>query len=411
MVLNAKPTKRRFVLDVGLSSIAYALPVIALYFFVQPGMAAKLGGTEYGIALTLFTLTQFFDSSFVGAIGNVRLLRSGDDGSDNDSSRFLIVLLFVVCVASIFALAIIEALFGIFAPLDCILTSISFIAMSLFDYFAIEYRVQLSYRQIVMSNLFLVIGFGIGYLLFCYFGLWELIFIAGYLFGLAYVLPTTKPWKCMGAKRDSKGLIRQFIHYAGSNISTSFVAYGDRIVLFPMLGAFSVSLYASAAVASKIINFITIPLGNVLLSYLVKVESMGVTLNRARKLLVVLLIAMVLTGLFFFPVSRFLTALLYPQWCNESLQYIPIIISAICISCYSNLLNTVVMRFVQSSFQLKVSVTRLVTYLVSAVLLTHVFGLYGFCFSLLVAEAVRFLMLVIRLFSRIRQDDIYNACS
>lgn len=411
MVLSVEPTKKRFVLDVGLSSIAYALPVIALYFFVQPGMAAKLGGTEYGIALTLFTLTQFFDSAFVGAIGNVRLLRSGDDSSDNDCSRFLIVLLFVVCAASIFALAIIEVLFGVFTPFDCLLMSISFIAMSFFDYFAIEYRVQLSYRQIVISNLFLVIGFGIGYLSFCYFGPWEFIFIMGYMLGFAYVLPTTKPWKCRGARHDSKGLIRQFIHYAGSNISTSFVAYGDRIVLFPMLGAFSVSLYASAAVASKVINFITVPLGNVLLSYLVKVESMGVTLSRARKLLAILLIAMVLTGLFFFPVSRFLTALLYPQWCNESLQYIPIIISAICISCYSNLLNTVVMRFVQSSFQLKVSVTRLVTYLVSAVLLTHVFGLYGFCFSLLVAEAVRFLMLVIRLFSRIRQDDIYNACS
>lgn len=391
-------------MDIGLSSIAYSLPVVALYFFVQPGMAAKLGGSEYGIALTLFTLTQFFDSTFVMSIGNTRLLRSPEDGTCTDSRFFLVSLLMAVCIVSLGALAVVEALFGIFSVVEYSLTSMSFVAMSFFDYFAIEYRVQLNYQKIVVSNLFLVAGFGVGYVLFVYTGLWELIYITGYVLGGAYVVLTTKPWKCRKELLNVRNLLKQYFHYVGSNITTSLVAYGDRIVLFPMLGAFSVSLYASAAVASKVINFVTVPLGNVLLSYLVKAESLGLSLKKAWKALTILLLMMLATCVVFLPISRFLTSFLYPQWSGESLQYVPIIISAICISCYGNLLNTVVLRFIPSSFQLKVSCVRLITYLVVAVALTHALGLYGFCLGLLAAESVRFIMLVVSLFLKISQN-------
>lgn len=405
MGLNTGSTKKRFILDIGLSSIAYSLPVVALYFFVQPGMAGRLGGPEYGIALTLFTLTQFFDSTFIMSIGNVRLLRSSEDETDADSRFFLISLLITVCVVSLGALAVIEALFGIFAFVKYSLMSVSFVAMAFFDYCAIEYRVQLNYRRIVASNFFLVTGFGIGYVLFVCTGLWELIYIAGYVLGGLYVLITIRPWKCKKEIHNVRSLLKQYFHYVGSNITTSLVAYGDRIILFPMLGAFSVSLYASAAVASKVINFITVPLGNVMLSYLVKIESLSMSIKTAWKVLAILLLAMAVTCIAFLPVSRFLTSFLYPQWCDDSLQYIPIIISAVCVSCYGNLLNTVALRFIQSSFQLKVSCVRLITYLVSAITLTHLFGLYGFCFGLLIAESARFLMLAASLLLKISREE------
>ncbi|MCI8366258.1 MAG: hypothetical protein HFJ66_01460 [Eggerthellaceae bacterium] len=381
---------KAFFADSVLSLVAYALPVCALYFFIQPGIAGKLGGEGYGVSLTFLALMQFFDTALVSTLASTRLLRSREDGSETDARAFLAVALLVVCCASIALLCVVQYLLGIFTVVDFGLTSFAFVLMSIFDYFVIEFRVLINYRRILACNVALVFGYAIGFLTFFYFGKWELVFIVGYGVGDVLLLCLVKPWRSPVGNPDRKAISRQYGNYVGANAVTALVSYGDRLILFPLLGPFEVSVYSSASVASKVIGMITTPMNNVLLSYLVKKDQLRARAKTVAAVMGILIFAIAVTVVCFIPISTFLSGFLYPQWASEAKVLIPVIVLAVVLSSYSNVVNTFVLRYGESSFQLRLSVVRLAVFAVLCIALALKFGLMGFCVGFAITELVRF---------------------
>lgn len=395
--MGRKRVLRAFFADSGLSLVSYALPVCVLYFFIQPGIAGRLGGEGYGISLTFLALMQFFDTAFVSTLASTRLLRSREDGLETDARAFLATILFGVCGVSIVFLCIIQHLLGIFSAVDFVLTSLAFLLMSVFDYFVVEFRVLINYKRILVCNATLVLGYAIGFLTFLCIGKWEFVFIVGYGFGDALLLCLVRPWRAPRGRPDRKAVAHQYSNYVGANTVTALVSYGDRLILFPLLGPFEVAIYSSASVASKVIGMVTTPMNNVLISYLVKRDQLKLRGKTFFVAMCTLFLSIALSVACFIPISTFLSHLLYPQWAFEAEALIPIIVLAVVLSSYSNVINAFVLRYGESSFQLKLSIVRLAIFVALCIVLAFKFGLKGFCVGLAVTEIVRFGIMVWKL--------------
>ena len=371
--------KASFAADVLLSMSAFTLPIIAIYFFVQPGMAKVLGSEAYGIALTSIAVVQFLDSSFIGALSNIRLLQSGDDDEPDYSQGTLLAILPILVILMFLVSALAELVLGYFSLLNCMLTGTILISMSCFDYLLVEFRIKINYRKIVFANTLLIVGLAIGFCLFEFTRLWQLIYIVGYSVGLIYPLFENRPWNKIRVRHDAlHRLLSRYAKLSMSNLMTYLVAYGDRLILFPLAGASSVSLYAAAAVASKAVSFVTTPLSSVLLSYLVKISEIKIAKRRFIAGTIAMPVLIAVVCLVFLPISWFLSSVLYPQWFNEASHYIAIIVIAITIGNFANIANSIILRFAGTGYQAWISATRMVVFLVLGLVLTASFGLLGF---------------------------------
>lgn len=396
-----KLSRKMFIVDIVLSFIAFALPVFVMYFCIQPGIARVFSSSFqnseqiYGAYLTTLAILQFLDSSFIGALSNLRLINSNKDEAEEDgrsvSIIFLMVTLFFISLVLLLALVV----FGSFNLEQICLTLMVLLFMAAFDYFLVEFRVTLNYKLIVIANLVVIAGYCIGFIVFGFTYTWQIIYIFGYGFGCFFLFFKQRLWRLSFENAFPSKYMLQYLKLAFSNIISNIVAYGDRLVLFGLMGANNVSIYASAAVASKTVSFVTTPFATVLLSYLAKMESLKLSSKQLLGCLLALFAAMSLTFLVFVSFSRLMTSFLYPQWSSNSLQYIPLIVLGIVFLSFANLINTVILRFSSSNYQLIVSSMRLLVYFICTIVLTSMYGLLGFCLGVFITEAVRFFVIVI----------------
>ena len=173
----------------------------------------------------------------------------------------------------------------------------------------------------------------------------------------------------------------------------SMTTYCDKLILYPLLGGTSVSIYNTASIVGKMLILLSSPLNSVLLSYLVQQDSLNVKFNKKKVLLavVVLILAYGACVAIGFP----MTSILYPDWAIESQRYIPITVAISALSLLSNLLNTVVIRFYKTSLQVVIQSVNLVIYLVLSLSFLSIWSLWGFCIGSALAGLIKMLLLLI----------------
>lgn len=405
---NKKP-----IVDLVYSFTAYALPTFVLQFVILPFAARQLPAEENGLFLTLFNIVRLFVSLLIVPLYNIRLLKKKEcEAKPELEKTFNFMLIVISAIASgvilILGMFYYDWNFSIFALLRLVAV---FLLLSMHDYFAIAFRVNITYKYILVDNLMIVLGYAVGIVLMMAFGFWEVIFICGYSFGLAYTLIKTNFWKKGVKAKVEKRLIAEYGQLGFSTGVNSVTVYCDKMLIYPLIGGYSVSVYNAASVVSKLITLISTPLRNVFLSYIVDVDNVTVS-SKKRKIVKILFFAgTIVLYAGFYVASVIICKILYPQYYDAALQYIPIILLAILLETYSSLLKVYLLRFEKTILQVYTSFVKLVFYLASVIVLNVIcnYGLLGFCFSILIADGINFIIMLI-LFLRTfkRQNQIKN---
>jgi O-antigen/teichoic acid export membrane protein len=191
----------------------------------------------------------------------------------------------------------------------------------------------------------IIAGYGVGILLMTFLGYWELIFISGYSFGLIFTLIKTKLWRRGIRPVFAKKTVSEYSQLSASSGLNNAMTYCDKMLIYPMIGGHSVSVYNSASVVSKMMSIVSIPIRNVLLSYIVDVDNVNVSKKRRGKLALLLVGGTVgLYGAFYLAGVVF-CRLLYPKYYAEAFAFIPIILLAILFETYSGFIKIYLLRF------------------------------------------------------------------
>ena len=385
---------KKVLMDIMYSIISYALPTVMLQMVAQPFIAARLTGAQNDLFLTLLSAVRLGVNVFISVLANLRLLEKKncqEEPRQEKNINFMFCIACTLCLLLAGTLTVVYCDQLSWSGLALVLLVAALI--SFHDYYAICFRVSINYRKVMIDNALIVVGYGVGLLWFLAIPRWEVVFISGYLFGSVYVLISSDMWK---KGLDSKVPGRLYGSYAALSASsalTNSITYCDKLLMYPMLESGSVSSYNAAAVVSKIISIVTVPLRNVLLSYVVNRKKLVLP----RKQLMMLL-ALVLGGSLIvygggYGVSHLLCSLLYPMYYGVAKLYIPIIMLSIVFESLASLGKVLLMPFAKASLQTIISAVKLGTYVLMIILLELVFplDLLGFCLASLLANTAMML--------------------
>ena len=387
------------------------MPTMVLQFIIQPIIASKLGGELNGQYLTLMTLNYFFIGITASVLNTVRMLQDEEYKSKSlvgDFNVFFVIYAAILTVAMPIGFILYTKSFNI---VDIVLYLVIGLLYLYHDYIFAQYRLELNYKKILINNVVLVIGYFIGLGIFFVYPKWQIVMISAYLLGGIYdFFNTTFIREPVKVTPMFRATAKKISLLTCSQALSSTITYCDKLILYPLLGGICVSIYNTAAIVGKMLILLSAPLNSVLLSYLVKEDTLKINFNKKKiigaiGLLLLAYGACVAVG---FP----LTSLLYPDWASESQKYIPLTVAISGLALLSNLLNTVVIRFYKTSFQVVIQSINLAVYLGFALTFMYFWSLWGFCVGSIFAGVIKMLILLIIILKvKKNQDKEDNAIS
>ena len=399
--------KKKIFFDVILNMIATFIPIFALQFIILPQVAMKISPDSYGQLLAIMAFMYLSASSFGSVLNNSKLIHYKRYEELNIQGDFNIILS-IFLVSNIIIMFVGLIYYG--KSLN-ILTSISLILIStilLFNtYASVEFRIKLNFINILMNSIMLFIGYLIGYGLFLLTGYWSLIYLCGFSLNIIYILNKTN---ILREKFSKTSLFRitfkEIILLLSSGILVSLGAYVDKLIIFPLLGGAAVSIYYTATILGKTISLAISPITGVLLSYFAHMKKFSS--NNFKLLLLISLIVGFIGYWSIILVSKPLLSLVYPQYVDDALKYIPITTLSIILTIISSVINSVLLKFSSAKWQILINGLYMLIYIPLSMYLLSLYGLMGLCVGILIANITKLLIMITTYFYINKSTNVNN---
>jgi O-antigen/teichoic acid export membrane protein len=334
-------TKKKIIKDVLLNIVATALPIIILQLIIQPIVAKRVGSESYGLMLTLIGVFQIGRGVFGNSLNNIRLLSDRQYREAQLVGDFNILLVSGIGANIILLIGATWYYQGSFDVI-AILWIVAIGTIELINiYLSVTYRLRLNYRDMLIFNVFV----GLGYLI-------------GLVCNLYKTRLLTEPFKKTQLFKHTRSRYVSLLLAVGLS---SIVLYFDRILLYPLWGGTQVSIYFSASIVGKILLKGVEPMTNVFLSHVVKLDKIDT--KRYLKMFVLFLVLCVLGYLLCLVISTPLIRLLYPDWAEESLQYVPYTVGTAIFTIMMSVMNPILLRFTHMYWQIILKAIYAVSYI------------------------------------------------
>lgn len=260
------------------------------------------------------------------------------------------------------------------------------------------YRLNLNYSKILLMNTIRCTGHLVGLFLYFIFNYWSLIFFLSELLGIIYLFFTTPLFNMKFEKSANKSieqiiaLRRDYFNLLSSSLISNIIVYFDRLLINPILGEKAVTQYYVASLTGKTFSMVTTPISTVLLSYTTKYKN-NISKKTLRTLgffiLLLIIIGMPLLNL----ISPIVINLLYPNFYGDSIQYVYLANIVVLTNIASSLLNVLILSKSDLKWQSRINITYGLLFIGLGVILTSLYGLYGFCISSIISNIVRLVFL------------------
>jgi len=393
------------VLNLIYSIGAAAIFNMVIQLLVYPYFERRLGSDRYGVALSVLSLIAITAGTCGYAVNCSRLL--GVEKGRTDNGDYNLILLFMGILGSIIGISYLFYL-QIATPLS-ILLYVALMFTTMLRYYAeVEFRISTNFFRYMVYYVLISVGYAAGLLLFRVSGQWMLTLILGETLAFLYVCfcgtifrpPFFKRTKHLVPILSSIGFV--FLSAFIDNITL----HADRILLLAITGdGTAVTTYYIASLVGKIISMLTLPINAIIISYLVRYRG-GLT----AKIWTVIVGAAGIFGAIGFGgcmlVSPILIRILYPDNVGEAMQYLmPAILGQI-FYFVSGVLMMVLLRFKGEKKQFFFNGAYAVEFFACVAVGTVLGGLSGFVWSILIANALRFVAAVAWGFLGKKKDEI-----
>ena len=384
---------KKVLLDIFFNIIAAALPVASLQLIIYPKLAQSLGGQEYGLLLTIYSIWMLFSCSLGNVLNNIKLLKFADYQKLGDEGDIAILLRQWLVYSTVVVFLAIWGYCGYFSLIHVLMGTIASVFMLLKPYLEVGFRIELNYKAILINNVLLAVGFILGFIVFCFNGIWEWIFLFGYIFSCLYSIIKTNllkeyPKKTILHNTVVKDAYSLVIALVVKNMTT----YADKLVLYPLMGGMTVSVYYTATILGKITGMLTGPINGVILSYIARWDK-----SKANVFSKVLFIGFVICCagyIIALLLARPVIGLLFPQWLERVMEIMPLTTVTIMLGILSSFLSPFVLKYCSLQWQVMINIISSAIYFASAFALWHYMGLKGFCVGTIIGSLTQLIIMV-----------------
>lgn len=377
--------------DFILNILASILLTAARQIVVFPVIANTFTDSEYGTVLTVVGIVNVCTAVVGSSLNNIRLIQNPKYEGQKLCGDFNL-LCFCGSLIEMFVLVFISKLYAL-TNTTLILLIVYVFVSNFYQYGIVFFRLVLNFRQILACNTIVSVIYVLSVFVFSSLKLWPLIFIAGDSTGLVYVCMKTRFYK--GELKTSvffKDTIKMFAAFILMNIIGNLLTYADRMVIYPVLGAESVSYYSTAAFFGKSAGILMTPIAGVLLGYFTQPDFKPT----ARIFTVVNISSLAILSAFLAVcvlVGPWFTRILYPSLFEQSSPYIFLANLAAVISIASSMSQPMVLKTCPIWYNVLISLVYGIVYLSLAVKFMSSRGLNGFCWAAIIANATKLIML------------------
>lgn len=373
--------------------ISAAIPVVVLQLIIYPILAQKIDSNAYGLMTTMYSCLMLVPYVLGNVLNNVRLLyhkkyvESHIEGDFNIwQILFLIISLSFICICSLYYYEEVDVigvlLIVLAAPIVCICA-----------YIEVGLLINLDYKRVLVSNIIMAIGYILGLFFAIISQKWEGIFLLGQLFKGVYLYKNTsllreKIQKTPLFKTISKDTMLLLSAVFLSNIMN----YADKMILFPILGGTLVSIYYTATILGKIVGMVVTPISSVILSYISKRDNLE--RKKFNRVLLVGICVCTIGYCICMLISKFVLGILFPQWVDQVMEYIPITTIALSLNAMCSIIHPFVLKFCDMKWQIVINGVSSMTYLACSLIFLQISGLTGFCIGTVIGYLSKVILLI-----------------
>lgn len=380
--------------DMSINIIATFIPIIFLQFISLPIIGRRYTEVSYGLMLTMVSLITIFSQSFSISLTNSRLLKNEKYIEENQIGDFNLILLFYMLfniLATTLGIIKYQNELNIWSIVFIIFIST---LQLIRKYLLVSFRLEINYRNILNSNLYLILGYLIGTIFFSFTNKWEYIYFFGEIFSLIYILKKTDLLK---EKFSKTKLFKETFKHSLIILVASFLGTAnlhiDRLILFPILGGKAVTVYYVSSLFGKTLALLVAPINNVMLTYVVKMKGIQ---KKSFNLLMIL--SFFTGGICYFIIillSESILKFLYPLYVQDSLKLIPITTLTSIILMISTLINPIIMKFCDIKWQMWINLFNNLNYIFLSLVFMKYYEIYGFCLAALISAVIKLILILI----------------
>ena len=399
--------KRKVVFDMALNIVATAIPTFVLQLLILPNLAKFMSDDNYGLLVTVLAFLNVMPSTMGNVLNNIRLLYNENYVETNNEGDFNILLAILEGVNFLSVTVFLfyyDSNLTLFTVLMSGITALLWLAR---EYFLVAFRLIINYRAILLCNVIMVGGYGIGYLLFLGTKVWQVIYISGLLCSLIYCFIRSRLWKepfkitPLFKRTSTQGLLLLI-----AKILNRLLVYADKIIVFPVLGGALVSVYYAATVFGKVVSLMITPVNSVVLTYLAKAKKKTDSMLKSALLvgIAVCAVGYIVCVL----ISRPVLSILYPQYVDSAMNYIYLTTGTTVLYALISIVDPFIMKFFDMKWQIAINGGTVVVYLALGISFMIPWGLMGFCVGALLTNVLKLLFMIF-IYYRCKALDLEKA--
>lgn len=380
--------------DVVYNTIAFGLYIFSMHILLMPYLSDALRPEINAEMVFFVVILNIFIAAFGHQLGMVKQLKTLEE-KNQEANKDYESILFITNILISVVIFIIFLFFGISPVNSAILTLVIAICNSK-NYYLAFYRKERNFKKIGIMNGIFLVNIIIGILLHKMLKIETLYWIPVLLaegFSTLYAYIDLKMYKKRKLKRTKniKKTFSQYINLVFGSLIENASAYGDKLLILPVLGKEVMNIYYAGTVLSKIVYLVINPINSVIMAWMTSSEITEKK-NFIKKFVFVNIILMGLTFLLNLPLTYVATYILYRQY-FEVISSVVVLLSISCaLGVGNSIIFNLVLRFTDVKNIKYINIIKLIVFIVAGYFGALWWGMTGFIIGMIMSKAVLWFM-------------------
>lgn len=367
--------------DYVINTVAFGLYIAIQQLILLPLLSHQFSSSTFANAIIFLTVMNIISIVFGNELGNVYVLKSSEN-------TYMIEKIYLIILGkNSIIIFIVSIIISIIIDNSIILIFLVFILSNIKSFITGILRKNNAYYEIMISNLFYCLGIFVGIFFMIRTNNYIYPFLIGELLSvLFFIYKLKRKIKINKQKNDSSEIINEYKNLSSVSLLLNSLAYLDRFLIFPMLGASAMNSYYSTSALSKIISLLVNPINSVMMAKLSNKKELKSSRKFLNNIIIILIISIFLSILS--SIAGLYT--LYNNYFYSSLNIvIPVgIASGLTITIL--LLKSIYLVNRGSKELLLINIIYAILLVISSIIFSYYFGLIGFAWANVISRLVQF---------------------
>ena len=391
-----------FLKDVTLNMIGFAIYCVAQQIILMPIISKLVDDNTFSNIVIYISILNIICNSTGGEVGNVRLVEDSKYNKASIMGDFTRILVYLIPVISVIGIIIFKILN--YSTLQIVILILTINMANIRLYAAAYFRLKQKFNWIIIQNLLYLVGVIVGVVLMYITGNVYIALVLPELFCIIYSIKKSDLLKMKLEKTIRwKSTIKIFIQFGIVSLLTNCMAYYDRLLIYPILGATSVAIYYSITTISKMIAIVINPVSNVLLSWIARAKEENNS-KILKRVLVANIPIIILVTIGSIPLTYIAMRILYIQYLEQAINLIIPVSIATAFATGATLTKAVLLKYANAQHLIYVYIVHFALFAGIAYYLSSNNGVMGFTIASIIAKVELWVSFIILLIKKLKGE-------